>query len=241
MLMARACSSNEFVLGAEAHRDDLFACPECKEAVMLKRGTEVVPHFAHFADIGCPLSQGESMRHMEMKLQIGALFPGASYEVRFGAERRADVLIDTVVVECQASPISIEEVDARTRFYTGEGKAVLWVFDLKRFGEAWTTTIDSIRTLGEVRVPSEMRFVHRTAYGFLYVLDAFGRLYGCHLAPVFRENDWHEGTLSRVLKSTKRPLFHRAGRVPQGFLGTDGQLRFARLGEGVWWKAKTER
>jgi hypothetical protein len=233
MLMSRACSSGTLMLATDAHRDDVFACPECDEAVMLKRGSIVVPHFAHYADIGCPLSQGESMRHLEMKLQIGALFENATYEVRFGAERRADVLIENVVVECQASAISIEEVTERTRFYNSQDKGVLWVFDLERLGQAWTTTIDSIRVLGEVRVPAEMRFVHRSAYGFLYVLDAFGRLYGCHLAPVARAHDvlgpYH-------LKATKRPLFHRAGQVPQSFLGTDGQLRFVRLGEGVWWR-----
>lgn len=236
MLMSRACSSGELMLAADAHRDDVFACPECQEPVMLKRGTLVVPHFAHYADEGCPLSQGESLRHMEMKLQIGALFPGAAYEVRFGAERRADVLVGNVVVECQASAIAIEEVIARTRFYNGEGKGVLWVFDLHRLGQSWTTTIDSVRVLGEVRVPAEMRYVHRTAYGFLYVMDAFGRLYGCHLAPVLRENDWHEGPLSRTLKATKRPMFHRAGRIPRVFRGTDNQLQLVRLGEGVWWK-----
>lgn len=235
MLMSRACSSGDLVLAADAHRDDVFACPECEEAVMLKRGAIVVPHFAHYADIGCPLSQGESMRHLEMKMQVGALFPNAAYEVRFGPERRADVVVDNIVVECQASAIGIDEVGERTRFYNGQGKGVLWVFDLHRLGNAWTTTIDSIRTLGEVRVPAEMRFVHRTAFGFLYVMDAFGRLYGCHLAPAWRESDWGN---SFSLKATKRPKFHRAGQVPRTFTGTDGQLRFVRMGEGVWWKGR---
>lgn len=223
-------------MALDAERGDDFRCPECSDPVMLKRGAIVVPHFAHYSDTGCPMSEGESVRHLEMKIQIGRLFAGAEYEVRFGAERRADIVIENAIVECQASAIGIDEVEARTRFYNGQGKGVLWVFDIGRMGQSWCTTIDSIRVLGEVRVPAEMRFVHRTAYGFLYVLDSFGRLYGCHLAPAPpRDNDFG----SYYPKTMKIPRFHAAGRVPRAFTGTDGQLRFVRLGEGVWWKARS--
>lgn len=224
------------VLALDAEREDDYFCPECSEEVILKRGAIVVPHFAHRVDSGCVMSQGESMRHLEMKLQIGKLFGEASYEVRFGAARRADVVIGGVVVECQASPIGVDEVKERTRFYNSEGKPVLWVFDIGRLGQSWCTVIDSIRILGEVRVPAEMRFVHRFAYGYLYVLDAFGKLYGCHLAPAgARENDYG----FYYPKTLKEPKFHLAGRVPRGFKGSDGQLQFVRLGEGPWWKKAT--
>lgn len=237
LMLTSRDTSGSLVLAVDAERGDGFLCPECDESVMLKRGAIVVPHFAHYSDTGCPMSEGESMRHLEMKLQVGKWLPGAEYEVRFGAERRADVVRGNTVVECQASPIGIEEVQARTRFYNSQGKGVLWVFDLQRIGKSWCTTIDSIRNLGEVRVPAEMRWVHRTAYGFLYVLDAFGRLYGCHLAPAGpRNTDFG----SYTPKTLKWPKFHQAGRVPSMFRSADGQYRFVRLGEGVWWKRGIE-
>lgn len=226
------------VLAAFATRGDAFCCPECRADVILKRGTEVVPHFAHRAYSGCPMSVGESLRHLEMKLQIGKLFGAAEYEIRFGAERRADVVARDTVVECQASPIGIEEMDARTRFYNGQGKPVLWVFDIGRLAgqeKQWATTIDSIRTLGEVRVPAEMRWLHRTAYGFLYVLDRFGRLYGCHLAPCEARESAYLGTFT-MPKTLRRPRFHRAGDTPSAFWSVDRLHRFVRCGEGVWWK-----
>jgi hypothetical protein len=42
----------------------------------------VIPHFAHFPDIACPISTGESVRHMQMKQQARSLFKSVGLRAR---------------------------------------------------------------------------------------------------------------------------------------------------------------
>jgi hypothetical protein len=234
-------ASGAIVLAEDAQRDDEHWCPECLGSVILKRGTIVTPHFAHAVDSNCSMSTGESLRHLEMKRQIGRifektpLFPCVSYEVKFGAFRRADVVIqDDIVVECQASPISVEEVIARTLDYNEFGHAVLWVFDESRipYRYAWDAFLSKHRER-EVRIPAEIRFVHQAAYGHLYILNRDGELLACHLGKAgSRDTDFG----SYTPKTLRWVSFHKSGKVPISFDGSVHDLRLAKLSEGVWWK-----
>ena len=196
----------------------------------------VVPHFAHRPDSSCSFSTGESMRHLEMKSQIGKLFektplfPSVSYEVPFGLARRADVVLpDNIVVECQVSPISIEEIIARTLGYNEHDHAVLWVFDQERIPD----DTDTRRGHREVRIPAEIRFIHQAAYGHLYTLTADGCLMACHLD---RAGSRHTEYGSYTPKTLRWVSYHRSGNVPITFGASLHRLRLAKMSEGVWWK-----
>lgn len=234
-------SSGSIVLAEDAVRDVEHWCPECLSSVILKRGTIVTSHFAHTVDSDCSMSTGESLRHLEMKRQIGRifekspLFPSVSYEVKFGALRRADVVIpDEIVVECQASPISIQEVLARTLDYNEAGHAVLWVFDEGRIPHRYALdAFTSRRIEREVRIPAEIRFVHQAAYGHLYILNRDGELLACHLGRAgSRDTDFG----SYTPKTLRWVSFHKAGKVPICFDASVHDLRLAKMSEGVWWK-----
>lgn len=110
-------------------------CPECREPVVAKVGAVVAPHWAHMADTNCESSRDpETPWHRSVK---DALAPPECQEVVFFATgqdgsrtvaRRADVCSGDTVVEVQRSPISVNEVTARTEFYRKSGMNVVWVF-----------------------------------------------------------------------------------------------------------------
>ena len=215
-----------------ASRDQTYTCPECKESLVLKIGWIVTPHYAHRPSSGCPLALGESERHRAMKRQMGAFFTGRSirYEVAFDPDHRADLVIGPWVVECQASPLAIEEWETRTAFYNDLGRAVLWVWDEGRF-----QTEDG----DEYRVPAEIRHCHQQNYGTVYVLGADGELVAAHLRPVTRVyfSDYEGFEYDeRKLKTIKR-IDSRGVDLARGFVNA-GPNRHSLVNfvSGGWWK-----
>ncbi len=237
MLKALDATGRE-VLGWEAQRGQTYRCPECQADLIFRAGPLVTPHFAHRAEASCPLTKGESPRHMEMKRQMVKIFPSARFEVQAAPGRWADLVLgDKIVIECQASPIAIDEWTARTREYNAAGGWVLWVWDLGRLGvddedfAFWL--VDSER---EYRVPADVLHCHRASYGHLYVLDSNGELRACHLERAaerltleFPSSGYTPKTL-RHLAFTPTPL--RLQRLWNDKAG----LSLCQLGEGVWWK-----
>jgi len=47
-----------------------------------------------------------------------------------GGKRRADILIDQLVIEVQHSPISLSEVNQRNNDYNNEGYSTIWIVDV---------------------------------------------------------------------------------------------------------------
>ncbi|MFL9650616.1 competence protein CoiA [Exiguobacterium chiriqhucha] len=107
-----------------------FSCPECGERVIVRQGVKRRLHFAHVNPCGC----GESTGHHEDKWRVRQWLQGQGYEVEqevvIGA-RRADLVAvrdDTrLVVEIQASTLSIESYVDRTRHYRDNGLDVVWL------------------------------------------------------------------------------------------------------------------
>jgi competence CoiA-like predicted nuclease len=224
--------SGERVHAWDASQAMHCVCPECRTSVVWKHGRIVVPHFAHRPESGCAYGVGESERHHEMKWQVGQLFDSwfVQYEVPFAPERRADLVVfETWVIECQASPLSVAEWEARTAFYNRIGSPVLWVWDWDRLRE-----VDP----DEFRIPAEIRYCHQKNYGTVYVLDNNGELTAAHFASVSRTrvNDYQGVRYDYTLKTTKHiqmtPIDSIDGRITQG---PDGHtlVNFVR---GGWWK-----
>lgn len=118
-------------------------CPGCGADVVAKVGAVVVPHWAHMATADCDSSRDpETPWHRAIKDALAApecqevVFFNTDENGRRTVARRADVCCDDVVVEVQRSPISIDEVVARSDFYRSRGFEVVWIFHKSLMGGA---------------------------------------------------------------------------------------------------------
>jgi competence CoiA-like predicted nuclease len=219
MLQATDQNQNQ-ILSWEANRDDNYFCPGCKEQVVYKSGVIVCAHFAHRPNSLCSFATGEGARHEEMKYQISRYIKEpmqVSLEVPFGKEHRADMVItsgrDRLVVECQASAISIPNWEERNRYYNSKGYPVLWVWDLDRVG------------VEDSRIPAEIRNCHYKSFGKVYVLNPEGSLLACHLR--YR-------TMTIAYKNFIKPPFQVTS------FQTKENFKLAQLGEGIFWTTRKQ-
>ena len=200
MLIAISELNGARVLASEVDRKHPCRCPECRESLVYKAGALVVQHFAHYARTDCSLSEGESIRHHQMKLQLARYFKRGhrvELEWEWVVGRRADIVLPdaSIVIECQASPISLFEWEARTLDYNRHGTAVLWVWDISRmFGNKTVTRWPPFENEAEdeYRVPAEIRWCSELL-GETFGLDHDGVLKRCVLqraAPRFSE--WYD-------------------------------------------------
>lgn len=111
-----------------------FKCPHCDAEMLFINATTCIFHFRHVVEC-IYQTEPESERHLEMKRFFTALIPGALPEQKVG-NRIADVYLEGgVVVECQVSPMSIDEISARTLDYSRAGHPVMWVWGHRNAGE----------------------------------------------------------------------------------------------------------
>jgi hypothetical protein len=183
-----------------------------------------------------------------MKEQLAKLFKqrGLRYELEWPwiPGRRADIVLPdlNIAVECQASPIAIEEWEERTLDYNLQDCAVLWVWDVRRvygsrtggvfpanYEAQYVTYWDGEQRLTpepEYRVPVEIRNCHAVSGNQILALDVGGLLKLCYLRTAaernteyydqwgdLQENCYTPTTLKRI--RTADPcgaLEHRSGR-----------------------------
>ena len=244
MLVAVNRSWERVEASAASKEEEACLCPACGSILVLKRGALKVPHFAHQPRANCWLaSEGESQRHLQMKLQMKAMLPSAELEVICNPGHRADLLVGKFVIECQASPISILEWRKRIEDYNAMDYAVLWVWDLARVvgkknenkSSKELTEWDENPEIVEYRIPAEIRECHRCSFGKVYVLNPEGKLAALHLGRVIKYNDWEDGPAEIRLKATKSLSFHSVGKVLQELVNSKEKLTLASLGEQKWW------
>lgn len=110
-------------------------CPHCLAPVFLKRGIEVVWHFAHYANSTCPWSE-ESDEHAGAKMTLARLFTDEGYrvepEVSVGS-RKVDLRVEGgtrwCAVEVQRSNIQTSTMFERERAHAAHGAlATVWVW-----------------------------------------------------------------------------------------------------------------
>ncbi len=153
MLIARDANGARWQ-GRYAERGFDYFCPGCGLEVTLKKGVQVIHHFAHRPGASCDFATGETVRHMEMKETIAdGLGDCAELEVPVLGRRRADVLVtddgQRVVVECQHSPLSVEELERREFDYNQIGPMV-WVLDSTLFFKDYRPKRDFEKSQGRV-------------------------------------------------------------------------------------------
>jgi competence CoiA-like predicted nuclease len=175
MLQAVDVQTGALVPGDEARRDGRYLCPECRTIVGLRLGARKVPHFAHLARTACALGKPESQRHQALKWLCKKFFAplGVNWEVTIG-DRRADVVVgNCFVVECQVSPLSIGDWQARTECHNRHGYPVLWLWDIKRLCRR--NTLEEAFALERngrpVWTAPELRLCHAESRELLYVAD----------------------------------------------------------------------
>jgi len=175
--------SHQRILATLARREERYTCPECTAPVIVKRGSIVTAHFAHVRGADSCLAVHETEAHMEMKLRMYQALKRKEWirscdlEVPFQSidgerSRRADVwaMTDsgTIVIECQVSPLTIEELEWNVANYTARNVFCLYVVHRSVFGS-------DIGTAGNVttaRVPRWVQWLHDVAYsGRVYVYD----------------------------------------------------------------------
>ena len=125
-------------------RGTIGYCPVCLEQVKNHVGDIKRPYFAHSKNSDC-ISTHWDMSDWHIDWQNK--FPIENQEIVEQANdeiHRADVLINNTVIEFQHSPINKEDFDNRCRFWIGQGKNIVWLFDLqdKTYKLNWSNDIE---------------------------------------------------------------------------------------------------
>ena len=133
-----ALDSKGPLLAAHAQKHKNYQCPECLQPVRLRSGPHRQPHYYHLERTAACRQQGKSAEHLQAQLKLFSLIPEGecSLERPFPSIGRiADVVWETanIVFEVQCSPISKEEVEARTVDYRSMGMHIVWILHDKRF------------------------------------------------------------------------------------------------------------
>lgn len=113
-----------------------FACPRCRQEVILRKGGIKIHHFAHKPTVTCARGAGETEQHHHAKLAVFDALRQESNVTELELERDFDTSVadiyarisgTPVAVEIQRSALSVNDIVARTKNYHRLGVAVLWV------------------------------------------------------------------------------------------------------------------
>jgi len=120
----------QIVYAWNAKKGVKYFCPHCGGEMIFVDAVKKIKHFRHKAE--CPFDvESESLEHEFMKYYVfnwlRKLNGDADIEVRIG-EHIADVVSGDVVVEVQASNISLETAKSRFKTYTINNYYTMWLF-----------------------------------------------------------------------------------------------------------------
>ncbi|WP_261810271.1 competence protein CoiA [Levilactobacillus humaensis] len=135
--MLIAWRAGKLIDASGADRQPDYQCPACHHRVVLHRGRVVPPYFAHHTLGDCAVAtEGESRQHVSGKRQLAAFFApwgvGTLEKILPEIDQRADCWLDRgdhqpVAIEFQCSPISRDQVAARTAGYQNIGVFPCWI------------------------------------------------------------------------------------------------------------------
>lgn len=133
-----ALSSQGPLQATSAEKQKNYTCPECQEIVRVRSGPHRQPHFYHVHKTSSCRQHQKSAEHIQAQLMLLSLLPAGecSLERPFPSiSRIADAVWETaqIVFEIQCSPITQEEVKARTADYQSIGMKIVWILHDKRF------------------------------------------------------------------------------------------------------------
>ena len=152
MLVAIRAFDNARVVATEVSRGPEYRCPDpaCNQLVTIRKGPNLVHHFAHRPDASCGYGRGETLAHLQAKLLLRDEFRrrGLQADVErvvlsSESDRRADVLVwksdsdRRVAVEVQHSNLNISDIERRTTAYMAASVPVIWI-GLMNDGRLWS-------------------------------------------------------------------------------------------------------
>ncbi|MFJ1757348.1 competence protein CoiA [Kitasatospora sp. NPDC088134] len=136
-----------------------LTCPDCGHGVHARRSSRKLPHFAHDSrrPEHCELAE-ESMEHHLLKLELAGAIRAAGWHAELEVAApdgswRADVMAHSpdgsrrIAWEAQLSPITVDDIRARTERYAADGIGVCWV--TSRRAAAWMGQVPSVRVDAE--------------------------------------------------------------------------------------------
>jgi competence CoiA-like predicted nuclease len=169
MLTAIRQSDHQKVIGDYIPRDkaEKYSCAYCNKEVLHNKGLIKIGHFKHQkGESHCP-NKGESLKHLQIKLAIYNYLKNgweSSFKILevekwlFKNAMRPDIYIETkkgnrIALEIQATPITVEQILARTSRYSRNNIYVCWIlpYDYGRFHE----NKYDYKCDGEIQVPSK--------------------------------------------------------------------------------------
>ena len=117
-----------------------YCCLECHQTIRLRRGPQRQPHFYHLDPTPFCRQHQKGAIHIQLQSYFFQQLPSCDcqLELSFPSIRRiADVawFSEKIVFEIQYSPISAEEVLARTRDYRSLGWEVVWILHDHRYNQ----------------------------------------------------------------------------------------------------------
>jgi competence protein CoiA len=114
-----------------------FYCPQCHDSLLLKVGTQKIPHFAHTHHSNCPgSSEAESSMHLKGKSDLFLWFKQRGWETTLehyvpDIRQKADILVSKnghpFAIEYQCSVIPISLLKERTKGYYSQGITPVWI------------------------------------------------------------------------------------------------------------------
>lgn len=212
-----------------------YACPQCAQEVILKRGRVKVAHFAHAPGVSCAWAS-ESLSHLRAKRVLADQFRAIGYTVELEEQyanvgRRVDVSVTVptghrVAIEVQDSAISVNEMERRNAADRLSGFfATTWVFTSSRSPRLLAASRDA-----EVRVPNEMLWMSaRFGQGLFIIDEREHRIWRCMLHSVTREREWEGDCRLYTLRSTKT-----VARIETGFALTARRSKYSKPDSPEW-------
>jgi DNA-directed RNA polymerase subunit RPC12/RpoP len=137
VLVARLMT--ERIEAALAKRGPEYRCPQCSSIVVLKKGRQVVHHFAHKPPTDCSWARGETRAHLEAKSLFATALIGRGLKAHIEfvlhtlpGDRRADVMAwspkgTQIAFELQHTQINLDTIEKRASSYAVAGVAQIWI------------------------------------------------------------------------------------------------------------------
>ncbi|MGT2948740.1 competence protein CoiA [Streptococcus devriesei] len=128
-------------------RKQHFTCPACGEAVRLRHGSVMRPHFAHISLQNCRFySENESAEHLGLKAELYKSFSAFSLveveKLLPELGQIADLMVnEKLALEVQCSRLSKERLHERTQAYLEHGCQVRWLLGEKLWLDRTLTSL----------------------------------------------------------------------------------------------------
>jgi len=120
-----------------------FFCPECGEAVIVRAGTKIIPHFAHRSNVNCTnYARGEGVYHEQGKLLLykWLLSQHISTELEPylpDIRQRPDLFIRInqrkIAIEYQCARMPLEVIRKRNEGYQKANITPIWILGANQF------------------------------------------------------------------------------------------------------------